>query len=324
MATTPSRASGCWFIPSRTARCSATCRPCELFSSSRRHETQRSAATASSIGCCWCTWREGCMEKNSPSSRPQTPSTGCSPSFLRCMARDDLRFGRSAAGSASTSSEKEVQSPLKASSPSPIASGTAITWTPLFWWSRVSMRTSEALVGCSCVVATSTHQMDESPLHWDCQSVKKKTKTGTHQWVIVGSVALGSDLLQLASQGHPHDTLLPFSMQTFKVLWNDAKSQLKLTDLIGPPHSLRHAGASYDIASDFRSLEMVRRSGRWQSRSSVQRCAKTWILIRARAKLPRSVLDIGADAFKKRGKTECSELPTHPPECMPGNPATLK
>ena len=57
----------------------------------------------------------------------------------------------------------------------------------------------------------------------------------------------------------------------------------------GPPHNIRHSQPSTDAASGRRTLEEIRRRGRWSALSSVQRYTKDFLLCRHDAKLPGSV-----------------------------------
>jgi len=64
--------------------------------------------------------------------------------------------------------------------------------------------------------------------------------------------------------------------------------------LLAPPHSLRHSGPARDVLNNTRSLEEIRRRGRWASLKSVQRYTKSHLLIHR-----ESLLD---DAAKSRGQ----------------------
>lgn len=135
---------------------------------------------------------------------------------------------------------------------------------------------------------------------------QEKSKTKTRQGVFVDSAVLGDDLRRLVSNNHSHEKLFLLSMQSFKNMWYDAKARSGLTEMVKPAHSLRHAGASDDIANVIRSLEMVTR--RWRG---VQRYTKAWISM-LRAQLPRETLDTGAARFLKKAKDR-SQRPAHPP-----------
>ena len=70
---------------------------------------------------------------------------------------------------------------------------------------------------------------------------------------------------------------------------------------IGPPHDLRHSGAARDIEQAVRSLEQVRRRGRWVTLESVQRYTKTWLLVKARAKISELQMKAGKAILRERG-----------------------
>eukprot|EP00974_Lingulodinium_polyedra_P130318 11213401-Lingulodinium_polyedra.AAC.1 len=65
-----------------------------------------------------------------------------------------------------------------------------------------------------------------------------------------------------------------------------------LTD-VGPPHSLRHSRPALEVASGTKTLEEVRRRGRWVSLKSVQRYTKAFHLVKARALVPPGLRERG-------------------------------
>ena len=73
-----------------------------------------------------------------------------------------------------------------------------------------------------------------------------------------------------------------------------------------PPHDLRHSGAARDVAAGTRTLEQVRRRGRWVSMDSVQRYTKTWLLVRQRQRLSPQHRDEGARLLQIRGPRSIS------------------
>ena len=91
------------------------------------------------------------------------------------------------------------------------------------------------------------------------------------------------------------------SQRTFHLAWEDVKRDLGL-DSLGPLHELRHSGAAQDVLSKSRSLEEVRRRGRWRSMTSVQRYTKTWMLVRRRAEMPAALVEKGKQIMLIRGK----------------------
>jgi hypothetical protein len=83
--------------------------------------------------------------------------------------------------------------------------------------------------------------------------------------------------------------------------WSQAAEEAGL-GWIGPPHDLRHGGASRDVELQTRSLEHVRRRGRWSVMSSVQRYTKTWLLVRERSKMTNTQLLKAQELLEARPK----------------------
>ena len=67
-----------------------------------------------------------------------------------------------------------------------------------------------------------------------------------------------------------------------------------------PPHSARHTGASVDLARNYRTLDQVKRRGRWSADKSVERYAKTGAWIAAEATQPRWVRERGGALLGQR------------------------
>ena len=93
--------------------------------------------------------------------------------------------------------------------------------------------------------------------------------------------------------------IVPFSQQDFFEAWEQIKKDLKVD--IGPPHDLRHSGAARDVSLGRRSLEEVRRRGRWKSTDSAARYTKTFLLVRARSKISAGIMQEDAKLAKQRG-----------------------
>ena len=62
----------------------------------------------------------------------------------------------------------------------------------------------------------------------------------------------------------------------------------------------RHTGASVDLARNYRSLDQVKRRGRWSAGKSVERYAKTGAWIAAEAAQPGWVRDRGSAFLVQR------------------------
>ena len=112
----------------------------------------------------------------------------------------------------------------------------------------------------------------------------EKAKTGPNQGVIVDCPLIAEALWSKAQALQPGAVLFSTSPEAFRQQWTRAKAATGLS-WIGPPHDLRHGGASRDVEAGTRSLEQVRRRGRWKILDSVQRYTKTWLLVRERGRL---------------------------------------
>eukprot|EP00969_Alexandrium_andersonii_P205473 9079362-Alexandrium_andersonii.AAC.1 len=59
------------------------------------------------------------------------------------------------------------------------------------------------------------------------------------------------------------ESVFGFRSEHFRRCWTEALEALGL-QWIGPPHTLRHTGPSYDASTGRRDLEQIRRRGRWK------------------------------------------------------------
>ena len=131
----------------------------------------------------------------------------------------------------------------------------------------------------------------------------ERVKTGHNQGVVFDSLRLREEWRSLRRSLCPKQLAFPFSADDFRASWHAAKVKTGLT-FVGPPHDLRHSGAAKDIEQQFRTLEQVRRRGRWKLLPSVQRYTKTWLLIRARERMSKQQLDEGRRLLLLRGPRE--------------------
>ena len=83
---------------------------------------------------------------------------------------------------------------------------------------------------------------------------------------------------------------------------------------VGPPHTLRHSGASRDVATKAKSLEEVRRRGRWSQPKSVQRYTKTHLLTQHLAQVPKSITVHGREITEDPVKALQPLLPQRTPK----------
>ena len=120
----------------------------------------------------------------------------------------------------------------------------------------------------------------------------EKVKTGVRQGVVIDSPKVRTRLRHHIAKKAPLDHVFSMSSGEFHGYWERSKLLANLS-WAGPEHSLRHAGASRDIEKGTRTLEQVRRRGRWHTLDSVQRYTKTWALVRARARMTAEQLAKG-------------------------------
>ena len=121
-------------------------------------------------------------------------------------------------------------------------------------------------------------------------------KTGSDQGVVLrfGFVmALLQAAVDVAADG---DLVFPLTPATFRKRWWEALASLGL-EWCGPPHGLRHSGASDYVESGF-TLEATRRRGRWRSAAAVQRYTKLHDLVRHRAQAGPDVAKRGKEFWE--------------------------
>ena len=129
----------------------------------------------------------------------------------------------------------------------------------------------------------------------------EKAKTGPNQGVVIDSAVLRRDLMTWVRSLKADQHVFPFSGAHFRSLWIQAKNALAV-QWLGPPHDLRHGGASRDVEAKTRDLEGIRRRGRWKSMESVQRYTKAWVLVRERGRLTGTQRTRGAELAAARGQ----------------------
>ena len=99
---------------------------------------------------------------------------------------------------------------------------------------------------------------------------------------------LGELLLAVVDKAHPGRLLLPaVNARDFSRHLKQVASSLGITVV---PYMARHGGASDDRATKVRTLDEVRKRGRWLSESSTRRYEKHGKLQGRLAKMPRGLL----------------------------------
>ena len=83
------------------------------------------------------------------------------------------------------------------------------------------------------------------------------------------------------------DLLFPWSAAAFTAMFKRAAADVGLGAWELTPYILRHAGPSHDWLTKARSLDGIKRRGRWISDMSVRRYEKSSRVMRRLATLPR-------------------------------------
>ena len=125
----------------------------------------------------------------------------------------------------------------------------------------------------------------------------ESVKTGQEQGVKIESPLLVLILAERAARMQPTDKVFRITSDTFRQQWRKAAVALGMP-WFPPPHSLRHSGPSEDATTGRRSMEDIRRRGRWLQAKSVQRYAKPHALIVHRARVPKEIMARGAHLEK--------------------------
>ncbi|CAK0819174.1 unnamed protein product, partial [Prorocentrum cordatum] len=119
----------------------------------------------------------------------------------------------------------------------------------------------------------------------------QSTKTrGFNDSILLDSPArsfLGPLLEQVAFQSQPMELLFPWSGAAFNAMFKEAAALVGLESWELTPYILRHSGPSHDWLTKARSLEAIKRRGRWASDLSVRRYEKGSRVMRRLASLDR-------------------------------------
>ena len=121
----------------------------------------------------------------------------------------------------------------------------------------------------------------------------KTSITHSNQSVIVDRPWVGRMFIELAQKRPPNAPIFSVSRETV------ARNVKKACDLLGIEtpvlHKLRHTGPANDTLRGTRSLEQVRRRGRWASLKSVERYSKTAHIVADLAHLDPEVRRLGTE-----------------------------
>ena len=134
----------------------------------------------------------------------------------------------------------------------------------------------------------------------------EEAKTGTDQGVVIRrewvAKLMVAQAAKLARRGSPQ-RFFDITRDDFNDAWAEALSALGLL-VVGPPHAMRHAGASIDHLSHGVPLLDVQKRGRWESKKSVSRYSKPHVLVRLNATIPTHMLNKGADFIRQLSAIE--------------------
>ena len=125
----------------------------------------------------------------------------------------------------------------------------------------------------------------------------EKVKTGSNQGVVISWPVTKAVMRAFKRWVELDELIFPMTQDKFRKAWHRALQRAGLP-CFGPPHALRHAGASAYIAGGG-CLESARRKGRWQTTAALQRYTKVHVLVGQRSRMAAEQLDRGA-AFWKR------------------------
>lgn len=120
----------------------------------------------------------------------------------------------------------------------------------------------------------------------------EKVKTWSNQGVIIDTEFLKFVLAATQDEMDDLDLVFPMCGPTFRRLFREA-AEARGLGFVGPPHNQRDSRPARDAFLNKRSLEQIRRRGRWALVKSVERYSKEHWLIRHRALVPADVMEEG-------------------------------
>lgn len=154
-----------------------------------------------------------------------------------------------------------------------------------------------------CDVVFDTKGNDtKTSLQFGRSSRGESSKTGRNQGVILDEAHSTRVMQRLCEGKSPKDKIFPVSTETVRKWWNIAcKEVAGEHHSIGPVHSCRHTGPSFDMIHGFRNLDEVMKRGRWKTINSVHRYAKSHTYLAAVAKQSDAVRARGEAILEARG-----------------------
>ena len=153
----------------------------------------------------------------------------------------------------------------------------------------------EGICGCDLVIHGSG--VPDAAIMLGVGSRGMSTKKGSDHGVVFEDTLLRLWLAELKTDLHPHAALFPMSQVQYRRIWYHALDGCNLKGM-GNPHRLRHSGPSRDVFLNRRTLEEVRRRGRWASVKSVQRYTKTHVLLEKSAELNQQQINEGSNTWE--------------------------
>ena len=138
---------------------------------------------------------------------------------------------------------------------------------------------------------------EEVILTFGSSATGDSSKTGRNQGVRL-DYPHSHDIVRRYCKGKKgHDRVFHINLPTYTKWWWKAASYVGVTL---PPHSVRHTGASHDLAEGYRTFAQVQRRGRWASEKSVLRYAKTHLWAAAKAATRDDIREAGSMILAKR------------------------
>jgi integrase len=125
----------------------------------------------------------------------------------------------------------------------------------------------------------------------------ESAKTGRNQGVRL-DYPHSQDIVRARLKGLKNNgKVFPISAAIYRKWWWWAASRV---GVLQPPHACRHTGASYDLASGYRTYDQVAKRGRWAADKAMQRYAQIHKWVTAVASQPQWVRHKGQKLLDTR------------------------